>query len=97
MRNGLFREYMTYSIEPSSVVAAELPGWMRVVFLTKLFNSGSTIRHAHETTSDGEFQQSVDIYMMRERNKRGEIQRNEALKDRRSVPLTLRFAERRGH
>jgi hypothetical protein len=61
---------MTYSTESSSVVAAELPGWMRVGFLTKRFDSGSTIRHAHETTFDGEFQQSVDFY--EERGGRGE-------------------------
>jgi hypothetical protein len=76
---GLFREYMTYSTEPSSVVAAELPGWMRVG-LTKSFDSGSTIRHGH----DGEFQPKCR-HLQREKQGSGDpafptdddVQRNE--------------------
>jgi hypothetical protein len=49
---------MTYSTEPSSVVAAELPSVDEGGFdKMKRFNSGSTIHHVHETTPDDEFQQ----------------------------------------
>ena len=52
---------MTYSTEPRSVVAAELPGWMRVGFSTKRFDSGSTIHHAHELSSDDELRQKWQL------------------------------------